>query len=315
MAIKSKYDIIDLVSPGGYGSGYWECYWPDDLLAESSHWMILRCVQREFLPGADKPTKKDLGRIFLPLPVNFGVQYNQDYTSEGLGIGALLGQAAAQGATNAQSVIDNIVSSAGKLDSKDFKDFAQYAGSAAVEQAAPAIGASLGGATGAVAGVIAQGALKGAMGTLGVVRNPYMAVMYNNPQFREFQFSWKLVAKSYKEAQMISRMIRKLKYHAAPSIPSQNAHFFKYPDQWDIDHSEASTTFEIGPSVLKNISVNYHAEGQPIYFRDPSYTGDRADLSQDKTYPASVQLDLTFQEVFIVSREQIGTEEGLGDNR
>lgn len=327
MALKSKSDLLDQLGnnlgaslsdasgPLQQGGGYFQYIFPNSLLADSNHFMMLRAVKRNFRQSAEYPTKDDLGRIVLPLPANLGAQYNHDYSAEGIGLSGELGSRMAsqfRGVDSAKSAINAIVAGAKSMEG-EVKDIAQYAGLATLEAAAPAIGAAAAGPLGFAAGTVGTNVLKGVTGQLGIARNPYMAMMYNNPSFREFQFEWKLVAKSLKESIILYHLIKKLKYHAAPAISSDNIHFFQYPDQWDIDFSDSSSSFEIGPSILKNIAIDYHAEGQPLYFRSDgsrsagqSIAGNSNDyLQSDITYPASVKLTLTFQEVFIITKNEI----------
>ena len=263
-------------------------------IEELDHWMVFKINSPEFGKKDDFAKKSSKALIYLPMPMNLGAQYSHSYNTEGLGLagqaGAKMGAAFATGGI--KSLVDTI---AGGLGSGKGAEVVGYYAAQIGPEAAAAVGAKLGGPAGALAGAAAGQAVKGAMAGAGIARNPYMAVMYSQPEFRSYSFSWKLVARSRAETEAIKDIVYLFKFHAAPGQPPSNPHFFSYPEQFDIDFNHAKHLFNPAPSVCKSVEVNYHAEGQPLYH----------EFTATEKSPVSIQLNLSFQEVSIVTKETI----------
>ncbi len=82
---------------------------------------------------------------------------------------------------------------------------------------------------------------------------------------------------------------------SAPSMNGKNPHFFNYPNLFDIDFHYPQYLFNMGPSVCTSIDVQYHAEGQPLYF----------DIADKIKAPVSVSLSLNLTEMFVITKEGI----------
>jgi hypothetical protein len=270
------------------------------------HWMVFRVQNHVLMRKDDYPIKDDRVRIFLPVPNNLGTQYGHAYETESLGVaGAAGGKFKVTSATGAlNSLLDEVKS--GIADPSKYSASAAYYGlQAAEENLGALVGAAVGGSVGGTIGSIASGLagaaagqfIKGAIAGNGIARNPYMAVIYKSPNLRQHQFEWKFIPRSKDESIALKKMIQAFKYYAAPGMSPQNEHFFTYPEQFDIDFHYQDYLYNIGPSVLSDINVNYHGEGQPMYFNisdDPN--------SPDTKAPASVTLSMTFQEVSIIDK-------------
>jgi len=251
------------------------------------HWCAIRIFQRKLFRRHDTPLENDYLRIFLPMPINLATGYNHGYNAESLGPVGAAGAGAGREVRNAiasggdlKSIFD------GLKEGTDGKGVVAGIVSKFTEgiENAPIFG---------------QG-VKGALGGAGIARNPFQALLYESPALREHTFSWKLVAKNYTESISIYNITKALKFHAAPGrfsaggeINTQSV-FLEYPDQFDVDFHYDDFLYNMAPSVLKSISVNYHPDG-PMYHT--SQYGKKA--------PVAVQLDLSFQEVSIVTREDI----------
>ena len=264
---------------------------PDDI-ASLDHWCAIRVFEHKLMRRQDSAINDDYCRIFLPMPANLATGYSHGYNAESLGpegaVAAQAGGAVAgkirKGDRSVSSLVDQITSGT------DVKGVIAGAASKALTAAENIpIASDLGGAN----------IVKGALGGAGIARNPFQALIYDAPAMREHSFSWKLVARNYKESQSIYDIVRVLKYHAAPGrgTPGQVAGqsvFLSYPDQFDVDFHYDDFLYNMAPSVLKSISVNYHPDG-PMYH-----------TSQDgKKAPVSVQLELSFQETSIITRGDI----------
>ena len=312
---RDQFAVRDELESALAGAQMLELSFPQDI-AEIDYWMCFRVNKTEFTRRNDFPVRNDISRIFLPLPANLGTQYSHSYNAEGIGLSGMIGAGLGQNIANAitgDGSIGSIVDQITSVNMKDFVHAAGYFGSQVAEEGAAAIGAAVGASLGP-AGVILGGLggtvgaqiVKGAIAGAGIARNPYMALMYDSPQFRTHQFSWKLMARSLKETNAIREIIRKFKFYSAPGMNQNNPHFFDYPHQFDIDFHYEGYLFNIAPSVLTSFEVNYHSEGQPLYHDvlDEANFGDEYFPVNEKA-PVSITINASFQEVSVVTKESI----------
>ena len=293
-------------------SGKKSYVFPKDL-ETIDHWMAIRAHKHKFRQKKDFPVKEALGIAYLPMPQQLPVTYSQDYASEGVGA-AGASESAAAFAGGVGGLIQGVLSggvSGGLSSLKDTKD--QFAGiegqmgglamgatyygyQAAEEGIASAVGGAIGGPIGAAAGAAATQAFKGGLASQGISRNPYLSQLYQQPQLRSFQFTWKLVPKSVDEQNELDDLIAFLKYHQAPGFKGgEFQHFFDYPDQFDVDFHHQDYTFNIGPSVMTNLTIDYHGEGEAMYHN----------IGAGLKAPAVVNLGFTLTETTIVTKQNI----------
>lgn len=80
-----------------------------------------------------------------------------------------------------------------------------------------------------------------------------------------------------------------------PSIDGKA--FFKYPDEFDIRFpNDQGFLFEIGKSVLRDFSLNYTPDGGSYFHKNGA--------------PVSVQMSMTFVEIDILTKQEIGNAPG-----
>lgn len=128
----------------------------------------------------------------------------------------------------------------------------------------------------------------------GMARNPFTALLFTSPTFRSFNPQYKLVAKNFEEALAIRDMIREFQVGMSPSFATAfENNVFSYPDLFTIEISKPEFLYKFKPSALRNISVNYHAEGFPAYIKGPN--GEKI--------PSSIQINLEFQETVLLTRK------------
>ena len=154
---------------------------------------------------------------------------------------------------------------------------------------------NIGGGIGAVAGGSVAGGLKGAQFGLGTARNPHIAQVFKNVNFRTHQLSFKLAPKSIDEQNILKSIIKSFKMAMHPKYKLAQ-HFFDYPAQFDIDLITGKSDeyfFNIGPSVLTSMSVDYLPNGPHMH-----------DVNGTKA-PLAVALNLQFTETKIVTQDEI----------
>lgn len=154
---------------------------------------------------------------------------------------------------------------------------------------------TLGGQAGAAALDFANQGLNGVGASIstGIARNPHIAVYYVQPDLRSHNFAYRLSARNSAESETVKGIIRFFKSAQAPTIvPTTNNHLFGYPDEFQITFNNETNLFKIYTCVLKDFTVNYHAQGNPAYFRDTKA-------------PVDVDISLTFQEVGVITRDMV----------
>ena len=155
---------------------------------------------------------------------------------------------------------------------------------------------------------IGKAALMGA----GVAVNPYLTVFYSGPgDFRTHTFSYDFIARNPKESQQIQKIITALKYRMLPGKFTTQSHsyFLTFPHQFRINFylngnvNNRDKVFSIKRSVLTNLSVDYGGAGVPVFFDADSY-------------PFNIKLDVTFQEIKILTREDVSaSSDGINPSK
>ena len=149
---------------------------------------------------------------------------------------------------------------------------------------------------------IGKAALMGA----GVAVNPYLTVFYSGPgDFRTHTFSYDFIARNPNESKQIQKIITALKYRMLPGKFTTQSHsyFLTFPHQFRINFylngnvNNRDKVFSIKRSVLTNLSVDYGGAGVPVFFDADSY-------------PFNIKLDVTFQEIKILTRENVAKGDG-----
>ncbi len=232
-------------------------------------------------------------KISLPLPANLTNTYTQTYTDSEFGaVGDLVAKKLSDPSTQnsmikriSDGVSGNLSSAMSGISAGGAIDLAKEFGMAAIAD---------------YFGSRTQdgGALSALSSSLGIARNPHMAVLYKNPNFRSFTFEYKMVAKNGKESREIKSIIDQLKSLSAPKphtrVINSNNLLWDYPYIWMIQFSEQieEHLFKFAPCVLKSIGINYHGEGQAQYF-----------VSEGKKIPAVIILSLEFQEISVLLQD------------
>ena len=280
---------------------------PLDLAADNqAHWISftankVRQFQKDRKKANNNAKKKPYVSIYLPMPSTLQTSYGQNYATHELGIaGREVADYLSDGTlSNWTDTLTAVGFSA--LDSPAVKDVGFVGGAVAGAFGGGKVGDIIGGLTGAGAGSVVEGAVKGWQIGKGFGQNPHLAQLYQGPSdFREHSFSYKLIPKNEKESDILNEIIWALKYYSSPNT-FYSGHFFSYPEQWEIDFRFNDYLFQIGQSVLTNVSINYHGEGVPAYFNK----------SGDEPAPVSIQIDMTFKETSIYTKDRVEIPKSL----
>ena len=294
-------------------------YYPIDLPTKYDHFMSFSAYKEHAFQGSLNATKRTnmakLGTAYLPMPSNLATGYQQEYKESAVGaigmtIGAALGTnraevmnsakqiaAATKSAVSSDSGMKNLGALAG-LTGRAMKKLGDVGGmGAALNVATGEVGVGLIASKSAVAGAAAAKGIQVATAIAGTARNPHMAVLYDTPKFRVFEFGFELRPKNFAETQMIDKIIYFFKFYSHPEYEFDN-HFFKYPNQFKLNFKHPDFLFEFQDCVCTAVNVDYHGEGTPLYI-------DVSNGGRKMKAPAVVKLQLQFQEVKILTKKEI----------
>lgn len=126
--------------------------------------------------------------------------------------------------------------------------------------------------------------------------NPHQALLFKGVSFREFQFSFELLARSQKESDSIRQIIKTFKWGMHPG-GENNASFWSYPNTFDVYLLTPSHRymFNISQCVLTAMDVDYGASGAASFFK-----GSGA--------PVHINLNLTFKELSVLTKKLIESD-------
>lgn len=159
------------------------------------------------LPGNRQQTKlSDDGIVYIAMPQSISTSYQADYNAINMGIAGVLGAgvaAAIGGGSDADQLTNQVMSAA----SAALPEIAYNKGASIISNAANIMGMETG-----VNGAALQNLVKGR------IMNPFTEQIFNGVQFRNHQFTVKMVARSKKEAEDILEIIKYLKKGAMPQL-------------------------------------------------------------------------------------------------
>ena len=229
-----------------------------------------------------------LGCVNLYMPSGLQINDNLSYDNVDTGLGGM--------AVNAGKSYQNAASAGQFLDqvAKDLPD----AGDRFVSQMLANASQS-------------KGIVGGAAGQLlinrGEVINPHTQMLFRSPALRQFNFNFKMMARSKAEAKAIKDIVQFFREAAYPSLGSGGQEInnggektplamatYKFPDVFEIQYlskqKENKNLIKFGRAYITAVTVNYN-QTSPTFFEDGM--------------PSEVDLSLTFQETKALSREDI----------
>ena len=288
---------------GGVGTGIaGGMIFPSDLVNEDQ--FMLMTIYKYKRPTRDQKNRKErVAEITLPLPSNLVDNVSVSYQQKSLGLignkfGGTVGDAfnnirnGADPISQVKSIADKIKSSSVGQEVGDI--IAYYGAQFLQEGGGAALGGYIGGPLGAAVGAGATELINGAFYGAGIARNPFNVQMFENVNFRSFNFQYKFVPTSKTDSKILDAIIRKLKYHMLPSYTDSSRTFFTYPDIFEIFLASGGSDkylFKMHTCVLEAVNTNYQPDGAFYH-----------NLGSAKA-PVSLQLDLAFKEMIIPSRE------------
>ena len=130
------------------------------------------------------------------------------------------------------------------------------------------------------------------------VLNPSLTYLFKSMGHRSFSFSFDMKATNEQESRKIRDIIREFKSIQTPSVfdPNNGGRFLKYPDTVEVVYKNPDFLHRFKESVIQDISVTYNTTGGTTWSQFSN------------TAPVGVQLDITIEELTILTRENV--EEG-----
>ena len=121
----------------------------------------------------------------------------------------------------------------------------------------------------------------------GITQNPYQTILFQNPNFKEHSFTWKLVPSNAAESEKIKNIIRTLQFHMLPGVSGAPGLLFSFPSMVTVSLFPSSNyLYRFKPCVIDKVSVDYAPGGES----NPSfYRGTNA--------PTAVLLKISLQEI------------------
>lgn len=129
----------------------------------------------------------------------------------------------------------------------------------------------------------------------GSILNPYREILFKGLANRTFQFSFKFMPRSQKEAATVADIVRLFRYHSHPSLTGTNAALYTYPSQYDIEfyhhNNNNSNIPKISTCACTSVNVSYNDNG--VFATHPD------------GQPVETTLSLQFTELEVLTKERI----------
>lgn len=142
--------------------------------------------------------------------------------------------------------------------------------------------------------------LSGAFGPVasamtGLSLNPFLTVMFKSPQYKQYNFSWRLYPKTNQEAQEIANMVTLTRYHMSPDRSSGvGGAILSWPSLVKCQiFAKGAELYPFKYGVIKDCAFNFAPDGAPSFFRDGR--------------PTSVDFKVTIQEVEYFLKSSMGS--------
>jgi len=136
----------------------------------------------------------------------------------------------------------------------------------------------------------------------GKVLNPNLELLFQGPQLRPFNFTFKMSARNRTEAVIIKKIIKYFKKNMSPNV-GENALFLKAPNIFNIEYQKGRTSKHKSINLIKecaltNCSVDYTPLGSYMTYSD------------DESTMIAYTMTLSFQELTPVYDRDYLTGEG-----
>ena len=235
------------------------------------------------LSSYHKTTSRITDSIALYLPPNVQSDYSVSYNAHRTG---MLGFLAASGGGIIGAWNNNDLAKIARIAGGATLGFVEYAAKKAALGAAEFISS-------------AEGGEELFNKAFGKADNPYMEVLFDKPELREFTYNFTFMPRNESERDDVQRIIQMFRFHMAPELRSDHNRFMTLPSEFDIHYmyqaedgkaSENDYYNKISTCVLQNCKVDY----------TPDKVTSHADGS-----PVRITMSLTFKETEMLTKQRI----------
>jgi hypothetical protein len=150
----------------------------------------------------------------------------------------------------------------------------------------------------------------GVFGVTGRVVNPMLELIYNSPDFRQFQFEFFFWPRDEAEALEVQKIIDRFRFHQAPElekISGKQSGLLIPPSEFDIQFYYAGRQNPnippIASCVLESLQVNYTPRGWSAY----EVPGENNPDLGRTGMPVGIQLTLQFRETTYITKEDFAS--------
>lgn len=219
-------------------------------------------------------------------------KYNEVSLTKALGLAGFAAQGVRAGALQADTILGLAQNGSGIAGMKS------GSGSPVINEA---VGTILGGA-GKKLGAFGEGIENVLLQSFGFAQNPQIEILFDTVDLRTFEFTFNFLPRSKEEADIVMKIIRTFRFHAAPEIVDGYAgRYYIPPSEFDIEYRFVDTEgndqrndalHRFATCVLEKVDVNYTGSaGQFVTFADG--------------IPVNVEMRLRFKEVEIIHKQLV----------
>lgn len=264
---------------------------PSDLLnkTKQQYFMTFKFSTYTKPSITDAPILNNSSGIKLPIPARLSLDTRVRYNEASLGpaVGAALQSA------NLSDMVQKI--SSGDINNVNFNDVINsskdLSGGIAAQAASSGLqnlGSKLG-----LGSALSQGLSIAS----GVAINPFLSVLFESPEFRRFNFNWKLMPRNNSESSALTQIIKTVQKNILPNISSGTGLFFQYPSIVEISINTPDNSvnlFSFKKAVIDHFTVNYAAGSAPAFF-------------QNTSAPSDVEFNMSIREIEMWTSNDMGT--------
>lgn len=267
---------------------------PDDLDKYSIS-MAFDFMEYERRAVSKQPYMRPVGTIRLPVSKNITDAYHMSWEQKpqdpvvGAAIEGMLESkqdiSKAIGDLKTAAEAGDVTGAFGSLGSA-FQSGANTAGAIAAGASINATQSLLQTASGALSsiGAMSSGLSLGeVLQPFGLAQNPFLTVLFKQPNFKKFKFNWRLAARNPGESGKINSIINMFKFNMLPTIAAgTGGTLLHYPSMVNIAFFNSDDyLFRFKPCVIENLTVNYAPAATPSFFRGSENVPTEIDLSVD----------------------------------
>lgn len=144
------------------------------------------------------------------------------------------------------------------------------------------------------AGSIAGGlALKGYGATMGKTINPFLIMLFKQPDYKRFKFSWTLTPRTQKESDTLNDIVKAFRKNMMPDVQGggiQSA-IMDFPLIVKPSFHPDDYMFKFKPCAIRAINIDYTGAGMPAFFTTDA--------------PVAVRLDIDLMEIDLWMRSDM----------